>query len=48
MRVFYVVVFTLLVLALGMLEIESSRAAARLANYPDPPGVSASPALLGR
>jgi hypothetical protein len=48
MRVFYAVVFTLLVLALGVLEIRSSRAAARMANYPDLPAVSASPPMPGR
>jgi hypothetical protein len=46
MRVLYVIMFTLLVLALGVLEIASSREAARIANYPDE--VSASPALLAR
>ena len=45
MRIFYAVLFGLLVLALGALEIESSRVAARLAAYPD---ASASPALLAR
>ena len=45
MRIFYAILFTLLVLALGALEIESSRVAARLADYPDG---SASPALLAR
>jgi len=47
MRIVYVIFFLLFVLAMGVLEIESSRAAARLANYPDAP-VSASPAGLGR
>ena len=48
MRLFYSVLFVLLVLALGVLEIASSRAAARLADYPDPPALSASPILTGR
>jgi hypothetical protein len=47
MRVVYAIFFVLFVLAMGVLEIESSRATARIANYPDPP-VSASPAGLGR
>ena len=47
MRVLYVVMFTLLVVALAVLEVASSRAAARMANYPDPPAVSASPAFTG-
>jgi hypothetical protein len=47
MRIVYAVVFVLFVLAMGVLEVESSRAAARIANYPDAP-VSASPAGLGR
>jgi len=47
MRIVYVVFCLLFVLAMGVLEIESSRAAARLANYPDTP-VSASPAGLAR
>ena len=46
MRIVYAVVFVLFVLAMGVLEIESSRAAARIADYPDAP-VSASPAGLG-
>jgi len=45
MRIVYAILFALLVLALGALEIESSRVAARLAEYPD---ASASPALLAR
>ncbi len=48
MRTFYAVIFVLLVLALGVLEVASSRAAARIANYPDLPAVSASPAFHGR
>jgi len=47
MRIIYAIFFALFVLAMGVLEIESSRVAARLADYPDPP-VSASPAGLGR
>ncbi|HZF06109.1 MAG TPA: hypothetical protein VE932_17380 [Patescibacteria group bacterium] len=46
MRVLYAIIFTALVLALGVLEIASSQEAARLANYPDE--VSASPTLLAR
>ena len=46
MRVLYAIMLTALVLALGVLEIVSSREAARLANYPDE--VSASPVLLAR
>lgn len=45
MRILYAILFALLVLALGALEIESSRLAARLADYPD---ASASPASLAR
>jgi hypothetical protein len=45
MRIFYAILFGLLVLALGALEIESSWVVARLAAYPD---ASASPALLAR
>jgi hypothetical protein len=48
MRVVYAIIFTLFVLALGALEIESSRATARLASRPDYPDVSASSAVLGR
>jgi len=48
MRVLYIALFTALVLALGALEIESSRTAARLASYPDYPDVSASPTFLAR
>lgn len=47
MRIVYVIFFVLFVLAMGVLEVESSRTAARLANYPDTP-VSASPAGLAR
>jgi hypothetical protein len=46
MRTFYAVLFALFVLALGVLEFESSRAAARIANYPDSAEVSASPAMI--
>jgi len=46
MRVLYAIMLTALVLALGVLEIVSSREAARLANYPDE--VLASPTLLAR
>ena len=48
MRVLYAVMFMLFVLALGVLEIASSRATARIADYPDAPAVSASPAMLRR
>jgi hypothetical protein len=48
MRVIYTVLFTLFVLAMGVLEVASSRATARLASYPEPPALSASPALSGR
>ena len=47
MRVLSILMFVLFVLALGMLEMASSRAAARIANYPDAP-VSASPAMPRR
>jgi hypothetical protein len=47
MRVVYATFLLLFVLAMGILEIESSRATARMAEYPDPP-VSASPAGLAR
>jgi len=47
MRMVYAIFFLLFMLAMGVLEIESSRATARIADYPDPP-VSASPAGLGR
>lgn len=48
MRVLYIVLFITLVLALGALEIEASRTAARLASYPDYPDAPASPASLAR
>jgi hypothetical protein len=48
MRAFYAVLFALFVVTMGALEVASSRAAARIADYPDPPSVSASPALSGR
>jgi len=44
----YATALGLFMLALAVLEIESSRAAAKIANYPDSPPVSASPAGLGR
>ena len=47
MRIVYAIIFALFILAMGVLEIESSRAAARFADYPDVP-VSASPAGLAR
>jgi hypothetical protein len=46
MRVFYAVLVALFVLALGVLEFESSRQAARMANYPESAEVSASPAMV--
>ena len=46
MRVLYAVLLALFVLALGVLEVESSREAARMANYPDSAEVSASPAMV--
>jgi hypothetical protein len=48
MRVFYAVLFALFVVTMGALEVASSRATARIADYPDPPSVSASPTLPGR
>jgi hypothetical protein len=48
MRAFYAVLFALFVVTMGALEVVSSRATARIADYPDPPSVSASPALPGR
>ena len=48
MRVIYALIFLLLTLALGVLEIASSRATARIADYPDVPAVSASPATIRR
>ena len=49
MRIVYVIFFALFVLAMGVLEVESSRMAARMANYPDADApVSASPAGLAR
>jgi hypothetical protein len=45
MRVLYAVLLALFVLALGVLEFESSREAARMANYPEFSEVSASPAM---
>jgi hypothetical protein len=46
MRVIYAALFALFVLALGVLEFESSRETARMANYPDSAEVSASPAMI--
>jgi hypothetical protein len=43
----YAILFALFIVAMGVLEVASSRAA-RVADYPDPPAVSASPALRGR
>jgi len=48
MRAFYAVLFALFVVTMGALEVASSRATARIADYPDPPSVSGSPALSGR
>jgi hypothetical protein len=45
MRLIYALLLALFVLALGVLEFESSREAARIANYPDSAEVSASPAM---
>jgi len=44
----YAVLFALFVVTMGALEVASSRATARIADYPDPPSVSASPTLPGR
>jgi hypothetical protein len=46
MRLIYALLLALFVLALGVLEFESSREAARMANYPDSAEVSASPAMI--
>jgi len=48
MRVIYAVILMMFVLALGVLEVASSRATARISDYPDPAAVSASPALPRR
>jgi hypothetical protein len=48
MRVFYALLFVLFVLAMGVLEVASSRATSRIADYPDPPSVYAAPALPRR
>jgi hypothetical protein len=48
MRGFYAVLFALFVVAMGALEVVSSRATARIADYPDPPSVFAPPTLPAR
>jgi len=48
MRLIYAVMLMLLVLALGVLEVASSRATARIADYPYTPALSASPAMPRR
>jgi len=48
MRAIYAFILMMLVLALGVLEVASSRTAARIADYPDAPAVSASPAMPRR
>jgi hypothetical protein len=48
MRVIYAVILTMFVIALGVLEVASSRATARIADYPDSPAISASPAMHRR
>jgi len=48
MRAFYAVLFALFMVTMGALEVASSRATARIADYPDSPSVSGSPALSGR
>jgi hypothetical protein len=48
MRGFYAVLFALFVVAMGALEVVSSRATARIADYRDPPSVSAPPTLPAR
>jgi len=47
MRGVFAVLFAVFVVAMGALEVASSRATARIADYPDSPPVSASPALPG-
>ena len=47
-RAFYAVLFALFVVAMGALEVASSRATARIADYLDPPPFSASPSFPGR
>ncbi len=48
MRLIYALIMMMLVLALGVLEVASSRATARIADYPDSPAISASPAMPRR
>jgi hypothetical protein len=48
MRVIYALILMLFVLALGVLEVASSRATARIADYPHAPAISASPAMPRR
>jgi hypothetical protein len=48
MRLIYAVILMMFVLALGVLEVASSRATARIADYPNSPALSASPAMPGR
>jgi hypothetical protein len=48
MRVIYALIFVMFVGALAVLEVASSRATARIADYPDAPAVSASPATIRR
>jgi len=48
MKAFLAVLFTMFVVAMGALEVASSRAAARIADYPDPPSVSPSPTFPSR
>ncbi len=48
MRALFAVLFAFFVVAMGALEVASSRAAARISDYPDPPSLSASPVFPGR
>jgi len=48
MRAFFALLFALFVVAMGALEVASSRATARILDYPDPSSVSASPTSPGR
>jgi len=48
MRAFFAVLFAMFVVAMGALEVASSRATARIADYPDPPSVSTSPTAPSR
>ena len=48
MRLIYALIMMMLVLALGVLEVASSRATARIADYPYTPALSASPATPRR